>query len=53
VRAWLAGLSDSDAFPGVTGPIHFLPSGDVVGRGVVMTRVRSGVLQVVRSDGAP
>jgi branched-chain amino acid transport system substrate-binding protein len=53
VRAWLAGLGESDAFPGVTGPIHFLPSGDVVGRGVVMTRVRAGALHVERVDGAP
>lgn len=48
VREWLAALNEQDAFPGVTGPIHFLPTGDVVGRGVVMTRSRSGALQVER-----
>jgi branched-chain amino acid transport system substrate-binding protein len=53
VRSWLADLDEQSAFSGVTGPIHFLPSGDPVGRGVVMTRVRGGALVVERgSDGS-
>ncbi|HWP03700.1 MAG TPA: ABC transporter substrate-binding protein [Gemmatimonadaceae bacterium] len=48
IRQWLAGLSATEPFRGVTGPIRFLPSGDVVGRGVTMTRVRTGALLVER-----
>ena len=44
VRDWLASRTAERAFPGVTGPIAFLPSGDVVGKGFVMTRVRHGAL---------
>jgi branched-chain amino acid transport system substrate-binding protein len=51
IRQWLARLDESTPFPGVTGPIRFLPSGDVVGRGVTITRVRSGALLVERSGG--
>ena len=53
VRDWLAALGESNAFAGVTGPIRFQRSGDVVGKSVVITRVRRGVLIVERaSDGA-
>ena len=52
VRDWLAALGESTAFAGVTGAIRFQRSGDVVGRTVVITRVRHGVLIVERaSDG--
>ena len=34
---------------GVTGTIAFRPSGDVIGRGIVMTRVRNGALTVERA----
>jgi branched-chain amino acid transport system substrate-binding protein len=51
VRDWLASLHAGDPHRGVTGPIAFNARGDVIGRGVVMTRVRNGALTVVR-DGA-
>ncbi len=50
VRDWLAARTTTAPFPGVTGPIAFHASGDVVGKGYVMTRVRRGAL-VVDSDG--
>jgi branched-chain amino acid transport system substrate-binding protein len=49
VRDWLAARATTAPFPGVTGPIAFHASGDVVGTGYVMTRVRRGALVV---DGA-
>jgi branched-chain amino acid transport system substrate-binding protein len=51
IRDWLAGLSSDAAHPGVTGPIAFRESGDVIGRGIVMTRVRNGALAVERGAG--
>jgi branched-chain amino acid transport system substrate-binding protein len=44
IREWLAALNEDTAFPGVTGPIRFLPSGDVAGKGIVVTQIRAGVL---------
>jgi branched-chain amino acid transport system substrate-binding protein len=53
VRDWLSSLGDGDAFPGVTGPIRFHASGDVVGKSVVITRARRGALVVEKSgDGS-
>lgn len=52
IRDWLAGLDEKTAWQGVTGPIHFLPSGDVVGKSVVITRVRGGTLEVERGGAA-
>jgi branched-chain amino acid transport system substrate-binding protein len=46
VRRWLTSLGDGSAFAGVTGAIRFRPSGDVVGKGVVITRARHGALLV-------
>ncbi|MFN8582620.1 MAG: ABC transporter substrate-binding protein [Gemmatimonadaceae bacterium] len=51
VRDWLAALGEQTAVPGVTGPIRFLPSGDVAGKGIVVTQVRDGVLVPVTGDG--
>lgn len=48
VRDWLAGLAGTSPFAGVTGAIAFHESGDVIGRGVVMTRVRAGSLVIER-----
>lgn len=44
VRDWLSSRTSETAFPGVTGPISFQSTGDVVGKGYVMTRVRRGAL---------
>jgi branched-chain amino acid transport system substrate-binding protein len=52
VRQWLASRTRETAFPGVTGPISFLPTGDVVGKGYVMTRVRRGTLVIDGGSGA-
>jgi branched-chain amino acid transport system substrate-binding protein len=52
IRDWLAGLTEQTAFNGVTGKISFRESGDVVGKGYVMTRVRNGAL-IVQNAGAP
>ena len=46
VRDWLASRTEATAFPGVTGAIHFQASGDVIGKGFVMTRVHKGELVV-------
>lgn len=51
VRDWLATRTQETAFPGVTGPISFQSTGDVVGKGYVMTRVREGALVVERGRG--
>jgi branched-chain amino acid transport system substrate-binding protein len=52
IRRWLASLGEADAFPGATGPIRFHESGDVVGKGVVITRARAGALVVEGGGGA-
>jgi ABC-type branched-subunit amino acid transport system substrate-binding protein len=46
IRDFLAGLSEENAFHGVTGVIRFRPDGDPVGKGMVLTRVHQGALQV-------
>lgn len=46
VRDWLTTLADRGGYAGVTGPIRFQPSGDPLGRGVVMTRIHNGALLV-------
>lgn len=50
VREWLATLGEREPFSGVTGPISFDASGDVVGKGVVVTRVRGGQMLVERAS---
>jgi branched-chain amino acid transport system substrate-binding protein len=51
IREWLAGLATGQPHAGVTGPIAFRESGDVIGKGIVMTRVRRGSLAVERGAG--
>jgi branched-chain amino acid transport system substrate-binding protein len=46
IRDFLAGLSNGDAYRGVTGKIRFRNDGDPVEKGFVMTRVHRNVLQV-------
>jgi len=48
IRDYLTGLAFSAPHSGVTGTIAFRPTGDVIGRGIVMTRVRNGALTVER-----
>jgi branched-chain amino acid transport system substrate-binding protein len=48
VRDWLTRLRPETSFPGVTGPIHFRSSGDVVGKGFVISRVRRGAMTLER-----
>jgi branched-chain amino acid transport system substrate-binding protein len=48
IRDWLASRTEQTAYRGVTGAIWFRPDGDPVGKGVVMTRIDHGTLQVVR-----
>lgn len=52
IRDWLAGLATGEPHAGVTGPIAFRESGDVIGKGIVMTRVRRGSLAVERGAGS-
>jgi branched-chain amino acid transport system substrate-binding protein len=52
IRDWLAGLAEGEPHAGVTGPIAFRESGDVIGKGIVMTRVRRGALAVERGAGS-
>ena len=51
IRDWLAELANAQPHQGVTGPIAFRESGDVIGKGIVMTRVRRGSLAVERGAG--
>lgn len=51
IREWLAALAGNTPYSGVTGSIAFRESGDVIGRGIVMTRVRRGSLAVERRAG--
>ncbi|MFL5614194.1 MAG: ABC transporter substrate-binding protein [Gemmatimonadaceae bacterium] len=45
LREYLAGLRESGrGYRGVTGNIAFSPDGDPVGKAIVMTRIRAGVL---------
>ena len=44
IRDDLASIRESNAYRGVTGPIAFQPTGDIVGTTVSMTRVRRGSL---------
>lgn len=46
IRDYLASLNDGSAYRGVTGTIRFRTDGDPVGKGIVMTRVHRGALQV-------
>jgi branched-chain amino acid transport system substrate-binding protein len=46
IRDYLASLTDGGAYHGVTGSIRFRPDGDPIGKGIVMTRVHRGALQV-------
>ena len=48
IRDHLASLDARSAYPGVTGPIRFLDTGDPVGKSLVMTRVHLGSLLVER-----
>ena len=52
IRDWLVGLATGEPHAGVTGPIAFRESGDVIGKGIVMTRVRRGSLAVERGAGS-
>jgi branched-chain amino acid transport system substrate-binding protein len=52
IREWLRdGLAEAP-FEGVTGRIQFTASGEVSGKGFVMTRVRAGALQVEAARGS-
>jgi branched-chain amino acid transport system substrate-binding protein len=46
IREYLATLGDRGGLAGVTGTLRFLPSGDPLGRGVVMTRIHGGRMLV-------
>jgi branched-chain amino acid transport system substrate-binding protein len=49
VRAYLASLAHGAGYAGVTGVIKFEPSGDPMGRGIVLTRVQRGALTVAEA----
>ena len=49
VRDFLATLAERGGHAGVTGTLRFHPSGDPLGRGVVMTRIHAGSLLVVET----
>ena len=46
IRDYLAGLTEATAYRGITGTIRFRPDGDPIGKGIVMTRVKNGAMQV-------
>ncbi len=45
IRDWLAGLDSASSFDGATGRIWFA-HGDPIGKGIVMTRIHRGALEV-------
>jgi branched-chain amino acid transport system substrate-binding protein len=49
VRAWLAGLRQTEGYRGVTGPIRFTPGGEPESRRFVLVQVRGG--KAVLADG--
>jgi branched-chain amino acid transport system substrate-binding protein len=51
IRHWLQKRLAESPFQGVTGPIQFTESGDVMGKGFVMTRVRRGSMLVETTRG--
>jgi len=46
IRDYLANLTEATAYRGITGTIRFRADGDPVGKGIVMTRVHHGAMQV-------
>jgi branched-chain amino acid transport system substrate-binding protein len=46
IRNYLAGLNEITAYHGITGVIRFRADGDPVSKGIVMTRVHHGAMQV-------
>src|SRR5512143_7716 len=46
IREFLASLTEESAFRGVTGVIRFRADGDPIGKGMVLTRIHQGTLQV-------
>ncbi len=46
IKEYLANLSESDGYHGVTGAIRFSESGDPVGKKITMTRIKQGALLV-------
>ncbi|HYD51884.1 MAG TPA: ABC transporter substrate-binding protein [Gemmatimonadaceae bacterium] len=46
VRDWLATRAATSGYEGVTGPLRFNEAGDPVGKSLIMTRIRRGVLEV-------
>jgi len=46
IREYLANLTESNAFHGVTGAIRFRADGDPIGKGIVMTRIHQGAMQL-------
>jgi branched-chain amino acid transport system substrate-binding protein len=48
IRRWLHALDERTAVAGASGPIRFRPDGDPIGKGIVLTRARSGRLIVER-----
>jgi branched-chain amino acid transport system substrate-binding protein len=48
IRDYLASLSETTAYKGVSGTIFFRADGDPVGKGAVMTRIDRGTLRVAQ-----
>jgi len=46
IREYLASITDAIAYRGVTGAIRFRPDGDPIGKGIMMTRVHDGAMQL-------
>lgn len=53
IRDWLASRRTAGAFPGVTGPVAFLETGDPLGKAFTMTRVVRGQLTVAERGSQP
>jgi branched-chain amino acid transport system substrate-binding protein len=49
IRDYLASLTASTAYHGVSGPIYFRPDGDPVAQHVVMTRIDRGALRIAQA----
>ena len=48
IRDYLASLTATTAYQGVSGPIAFRPDGDPISRHVVMTQIDHGTLRVAQ-----
>jgi branched-chain amino acid transport system substrate-binding protein len=50
IRRWLTALDTGAGYEGLTGRLQFSDGGDAIGRSMVLSRVRGGVLQIASAE---